>query len=378
MRVSAPPRSASPDLSFLVPTQMTPESQLPPGMSPPSPQERVIFFRSFATMFNAGIPVERALESLSEQVQSNGFRLLLSKMTNDILHGHSLTAVFGKAPEVFSSYHVRMIRVGEMTGNMDEALEQIALAEEKSMTLNLKLKSALTYPLWTMALAVLFLLFVPPYLMDGLFSAVEVTGTELPLITVLVNSLFVVLRHPVFQLFFAAGAIATVIYYPKIRRSERFKQVLTERALAIPFTRKLTECIITARFARAFSTMLEAGVPPALSLRLAAEEIGVSCHKEAGMQAWLSLENGADFPTAAKKIPNLRKYFHELLRAGEETGTMPELTKRAAVMSEEEVDHQVEVLGSLLEPMVMVFIGGFVGVLLIASMLPMLSVLQNL
>lgn len=378
MPATAPVQSAAPDLSFLAPTQFAPEARLPVGLAPPTAKERVVFFRCFAVMFQAGIPVERALESLSDQMKSPSFRFLLSGMTADVLHGHSLTATFGNAPEVFSSYHVRMIRVGEMTGNMDEALGQMALAEEKTMMLNLKLRSALTYPLWTMALATVFLLFVPPYLMDGLFTAVEVTGTELPLITVLVNSLFVVLRHPIFQLAFAGGCAALIYHYPKIVRSEKFKSWVTERALAFPLTRKLTESVITARFGRAFSTMLEAGVPPALSLRLAAEEIGVSGHKRAGLEALYRLENGADFPAAVKKIPNLRSYFHELLKAGEETGTMPDLTNRAAIMAEEEVDHQIEILGSLLEPLVMVVIGGFVGVLVIASMLPMLSVLNNL
>ena len=124
--------------------------------------------------------------------------------------------------------------------------------------------------------------------------------------------------------------------------------------------------------------MLEAGVAPALALRLAGEEIGTTRYKDAGVEALYRLENGASFPQAVRKIPHLRSYFHELLKAGEETGTIGDMTARAAAMAEEEVDHQLEVFSALLEPFVMAGIGGIVGILVISSMMPMLSVLESL
>ncbi len=338
----------------------------------------MIFFRSLAALFKAGVPIERALDVLSQQTENLEFRKLIAMMTRDIMHGHSLTAVFNRAPEVFSSYHVRMIRVGEMTGKMDDALLQMALAEEKSAELALKIKSALTYPAWCMALAVVFLLFVPPYLMDGLFLAVTSTGTQLPTLTVIVQSIFMVCRNPVFQLLFAAAAGTAIYYYPVAVRSERFKAWVLENALRFPATNRLAESIITARFGRAFSTMLEAGIAASLALRLAGEEVGTNSYKEAGEQALYRLENGASFPEAVRKIPHLRGYFHELLKAGEETGTMADLTNRAAQMAEEEVEHQLNIFTALLEPMVMFVIGGIVGILVVSSMLPMMSVLQSL
>lgn len=388
MQASAPLRTETPDLTFLMPASPKAEAAASPKakgrgsslqqIKPPSSKARMVFFRSLAVLFRAGVPIERALDILGQQTEDPGFRLLISKMTVDVTHGHSLTSVFNRAPGVFSSYHVRMIRVGEMTGKMDDALDQMALAEEKSAALNLKLRSALTYPAWCMALATVFLLFVPPYLMEGLFSAVAVTGARLPWITVLVQSLFTVCRHPVFQLLFAVGVGVVVVYYPVVVRSERFKAWVLETALRTPATRRLAESLVTARFGRSFSTMLEAGVPAALALRLAGEEVGTGSYKEAGVEALYRLENGASFPEAVRKIPHLRSYFHELLKAGEETGTMSDLTSRAATIAEEEVDHQLTILTALLEPMVMMLIGGVVGILVISSMLPMMSVLQSL
>jgi type IV pilus assembly protein PilC len=356
------------------------EAAPPPAapIKPPSAKERMIFFRSFAALFKAGIPIERSLDVLGQQTEDLAFRALIVRMTGDLTHGHSLTAVFSRAPEVFTSYHVRMIRVGEMTGKMDDALAQMAIAEEKSAELVLKVKSALTYPAWCMALATVFLLFVPPYLMDGLFAAVSATGAQLPLITVIVNSVFTVCRNPVFQLLFASASALAIYYYPAVVRSEKFKSWILGRALRFPGTKRLAESIVTARFGRSFSTMLEAGVAPALALRLAGEEVGTNNYKEAGVEALYRLENGASFPQAVRKIPHLRSYFHELLKAGEETGTMSDMTQRAAAMAEEEVEHQLEVLTALLEPFVMMIIGGVVGILVISSMLPMLSVLQSL
>lgn len=347
-------------------------------IKPPSSKERMIFFRSLAALFQSGIPIERSLDVLSQQTEDPAFRVLITRMTNDITHGHSLTAVFNRTPEVFSSYHVRMIRVGEMTGKMDEALAQMAIAEEKSAELNLRIKSALTYPGWCMALALVFLLFVPPYLMDGLFSAVTATGAQLPLLTVIVQSIFTVCRHPLFQLLFATATVVVIYHYPTVVRSERFKSFVLERALAFRGTRRLAESIVTARFGRSFSTMLEAGVGAALALRLAGEEVGTNNYKEAGVEALYRLENGASFPEAVRKIPHLRSYFHELLKAGEETGTMADMTQRAALMAEEEVEHQLTVFTALLEPIVMFVIGGIVGILVVSSMLPMMSVLQSL
>lgn len=378
MPASAPARAAVPDLSFLAATKLKPKAKLPTGLKPPSLKERTLFFRSFACLFSAGVPIERSLEILSEQTSDQGFRLLIQSMAKDLIHGHSLTAVFSRVPEVFSSYHVRMIRVGEMTGRMDEALEQLALAEEKAGALNMKLKSALTYPAWTMGIALLFLLFVPPYLMDGLFDAINVTGAEMPLLTVIVQGIFTVLRHPAFQVSFAIGVGALIFYYPKIVRSEKVKSWILTNALRFKPTRKLASSIITSRFARAFSTMLEAGVPPAMALRLSGEEVGTIDYKNAGVEALYMLENGMPFPVCVERIPHLRKYFHEFLRAGEETGTMPDLTGRAADIAEQEVDHQLSLVVALLEPLVMVFIGGVVGILVVSSMLPMISVLQTM
>lgn len=378
MPVSALARTALPDLSYLVPSTFKPRASLPKGVAPPSVRERTLFFRSFACLFRAGIPVERSLGILSEQTEDRAFRILLQGMAKDLIHGHSLTAVFSRAPEVFSSYHVRMIRVGEMSGRMDDALEQLAIAEERAGALSLKLRAALTYPAWTMVIASAFLLFVPPYLMDGLFDAIDITGGELPFLTIVVQGLFAVVRHPVFQFLFALGCGALIYYYPKIARSERVKSWLLGNALKLKPTRKLAQSLITVRFARAFSTMLEAGVPPALCLRLAGEEVGTPDYKQAGIEALYRLENGEEFPRAVRRIPHLRQYFHEFLKAGEETGTMPDMTSRAAELAEAEVDHQLHLFVSLLEPLVMMFIGGVVGILVVASMLPLMTVLQSL
>lgn len=384
MAATAPVRTDTPDLSFLVPAPGRASAKgdaakpVVDRISGPSSQERMIFFRSLAVLFQSGVPIERSLDILSQQTQDQSFRILIERMTKDITHGHSLTSVFNQTPEVFSSYHVRMIRVGEMTGKMDDALAQMAIAEEKSADLNLKIKSALTYPAWCLALAGVFLMFVPPYLMDGLFVAVAATGTQLPTLTVIVQSFFTVCRNPVFQLLFAVAAGVAIYHYPRVVRSERFKSFVLGRALAFPATRRLAESIVTARFGRAFSTMLEAGVSASLALRLAGEEVGTDTYKDAGVEALYRLENGADFPEAVRKIPHLRSYFHELLKAGEETGTMADMTRRAALLAEEEVEHQLTVFTSLLEPMVMFFIGGIVGILVISSMLPMMSVLQSL
>ncbi len=378
MPSTAMAQKAPSDLGFLVSAKVRPEATLPQGFAHPPAKEKMLFFRSLATLFRAGVPIHQALEILSRQMTDPGFRLLIARMNDDVLRGHSLTAVFNSATPVFSPYHVRMIRVGEMTGKMDDALEQMALSEEKSSALRLKLKSALSYPLITMALAIVFLLFVPPYLMDGLFDAVTTTGGELPTITVLVQSFFNVVRDPIFQIIFALAAGALAYFYPRWSRSPRLHSWLLDKGLRFPATRRLCESLVTARFARAFSTMLEAGVPAALALRLAGEEIGTSSYKQAGIEALYRLENGATFLKSCKRIPHLRTYFHEMLKAGEETGTMSDLTSRAASMAEEEVEYQLEVFGAMLEPLVIMFIGTFVGILVVSSMLPMLSVLESL
>jgi type IV pilus assembly protein PilC len=377
MPASAPARPALTDLAYTIPKKITPKATMPAGLSPPSVQERAQFFRSFAVLFKAGVSLERSLDILSQQSANQAFRMLLQSMAKDLVHGHSLTAVFSRVPEVFTSYHVRMIRVGEMSGRMDDSLEQLALAEERAGVLNLKVKAALTYPAWTMVIATAFLLFIPPYLMDGLFDAIQVTGGKLPPLTVFVENIFIVIRHPVFQVAFASGVAALVYYYPRIVQSESFKQWLLTSAVKFPLTRKFAKAFITARFARAFSTMLEAGVPPALSLRLAGEEVGTRDYKEAGVEALYRLENGEEFSLAVTRIPHLRKFFHEFLKAGEETGMMADMTARAADLAEEEVEHQLELVVALVEPFVMVFIGGVVGVLVLASMLPMISVLDS-
>ncbi|MBI3926020.1 MAG: type II secretion system F family protein [Armatimonadetes bacterium] len=337
-----------------------------------------MFFRSLAVMTRAGIPIDRSLRLMGKQTEDQAMSLVGRSLADKVAQGHTLSHAMGAFPDAFSPMQQRLVQIAESTGSMEDVLFQLSRYEEKHRAMVMKIRSAISYPAFIFAVAFLMLVIVPPFMMEGLFSMIVGSGVEPPLITKIVMWFTGVTRSIWFYLLLVAVGVAGATMLPRWLKRPDVRYRVYYYALLVPVLGKVVRTVGAARFARSLEVQLAVGVPPLNALQLAASssenpilEEGVGRAVE-GMRDGLTLEQSLD---RADFFPPL---LLQMVNAGEETGTLSDMLGRVADMYEVELDNILEVFTSLLEPMVMLIMGIVVGVLVLATMLPLMQVLQSL
>lgn len=344
----------------------------------PGGAARVVWFRSLATMVTAGINLDRALRLLGKQSEDAQMTMVSEGLADMVLAGMSLSNGMALYPNCFSKMQYRLVQMGEKAGVMDKVLRELSHYEEKERDTVLKVKSALTYPAFIFAVAFLVLIIVPPYMMEGLFQMIKGSGVEPPLLTRIVMSLTNMTRSPIFYILLVSGAVAGWLIIPPALRKPHIKKRLASFILGLPVAGKVYVTLAVARFTRALAVQLDCGISPLHAIQLAAdatdnpvldERIGIGIDE---------LREGGTVAQSLEKVDFFPKLMIKMVQVGEESASLPDLLTRTAEMYETDLDAILDAFTSLLEPMVMVVMGFIVGILVLASMLPMMQVLQNL
>ncbi|MGE0489680.1 MAG: type II secretion system F family protein [Vulcanimicrobiota bacterium] len=344
----------------------------------PSAESLSLFFRSMAVMFTAGISLDRALHLLADQSEDAKMAEVSRDLAQRISQGIPLSKAFSTHQQAFSNIQVRLLTVGERTGNVDAILHRLALYEEKRRAVTMKIRGALTYPAFLMAIATFMLVVLPPYMFKGLFQMIETTAVDPPLITVLVVGFSKFVRTPWFWGMVLALVGMGVTVGPSLWRQPGFRLWLAERILATPVLGRTYQNLGTARFARAMELQLQVGEGPLAGFRLSAEASDNPVLSRSIEGAIEALKGGEGFTDSLKATGFFPNSFLQVMRAGEESADLPEMMGRMATMFEEELDHSIDTFTALLEPLVMLVMGIIVGVVVIATMLPMMQLIQNL
>lgn len=339
-------------------------------------RDKILFTRNLGGMLKSGLPIYRAITILEKQAKNPQFQKVLRDLMSVINGGGSLGDALSKHPKVFPPFFNAMIHAGEESGTLPSSLETIGAYLQKSYELKRKVKGAMMYPAVILSVVgivgVLMFIFVVPTLVN-MFSEI---GTELPKSTQIVVWLSdSVQTQGLLLLIILAAFIGGGVY---VFRSQKIKPHLHKIVLRLPMIKAMVKEINTARTARTLSSLLDSGVSLVRSIDITEEVVQNLEYKAVLAEAGKRIEKGTSLSKVFSDYPRLYpSMMSEMMEVGEETGNLSQMLLDIAIFYEEEVEAKTKNLSTIIEPVLMVFIGGAVGFFAISMIQPMYSVLET-
>lgn len=328
-----------------------------------------IFTRQLATMMRAGVPLVQGLDIVSEGLDNQSMRNVVSGIKNEVENGNTFAGGLRKFPQHFDNLFCSLVESGEQSGSLDTMLERVATYKEKSEQLKMKIKKALKYPMFIIAVAigvtVLLMIKVVPVFQD-IFSSF---GAELPMFTKIVIEMSKWVQSYWIALIIIM-IVAVIGFIEAKKRSKNFRDGLDKLSLKLPIFGQLIYKAIIARYSRTLSTTFAAGVPLIDALESTAGATNNVIFEEAVLKIRDNVATGQQLNFAMRLTNRFPSMAIQMVAIGEESGALDTMLDKVATYYEEEVDHAVDGLTSLLEPLIMVILGILVGGLVIAMYLP--------
>ncbi len=335
-------------------------------------KDLAIFSRQFSTMINSGLSMLRSLSILEDQTANKKLAAVLGEVRADIEAGSSLSIAMGKHPEDFPPLMTNMIKAGEVGGFLDQVCLQLADNFEAEVKLRGKVKAAMTYPVVVLVMAVLMstamLLFVVPTF-AGLFTSL---GGELPAPTKLLMALSDFLKIAIIPLILLS--IVGFFVWGKVKRTDQVRNIVDPLKLKIPVFGGLFQKIALARFCRNLGTMLYSGVPILHSLDIVADTSGNVVIARAVRDVQESVRNGESLSLPLSHHPVFPAMVVQMLAVGEDTGALDSMLHKISDFYDQEVESTTESLTALIEPLMIAFLGGIVGSMIIALYMPIFKI----
>jgi type IV pilus assembly protein PilC len=346
-------------------------------------RELAVFSRQFATLVSSGMPMLRALHTLEEQTQDEMIKEAAAGLRSDIEAGSTLEQAMARHPQVFDRLYRAMIRSGEESGRLDEALDRIAYQVEKTDALRRQVKSALMYPALVFGFAVVVLTAIVAFVIPvfaGIFKDLGKENNEsaaLPLPTQVCVTASEVLTG--FWFVIIPLLAISIFAFFRWKRTDRGKEMWTRITLRIPFKiGDVIQKVALARWSRTFSGAVSAGVPMLQAIKLTGETAGNVVIEQAMEDVYASAKRGGSLATPIQANAIFPPMVGHMVSVGEETGQLEHMMSKIADFYEAEVDAKVKALTALLEPVMIVFVGGIVGFIVIAMYLPMFSIYEKI
>jgi type IV pilus assembly protein PilC len=339
----------------------------------------VIFTRELSAMVGAGVPLLRALSSLEQHAENPALKKILASTMQDVESGTSLADALTKHPNTFGDVYVNMVRAGETAGILDEILKRLALQQEKNATIRKKIKSAMSYPIVLLGITVLaffgLMIFVIPQI-GKILKDLGGPDAKLPALTqamLSISGFIIGYWYILFPLL-----IGGIVMLLRFLRTPRGKSIFHHVLLRLPGVKSIITKIAIARFARTFSALIGAGVAVLEALDVTARAVGNVVYEEALMQAAEEVKNGASLSSVIEKNPLFPSIVSQMLAVGEETGQTDVVLVKVADFYEEEVDVAIEGISSIIEPVMILIMGGMVGLIAASVMGPIAGLAQNI
>lgn len=342
-----------------------------------SEQDKILFVRNLGSMIKAGLPMSRALSVIMRQSKNPKFKNVIAEVGSSVRRGDTLHVALSKFPTIFSKLMIAMVRAGEEGGDLPSALSITAQQMERAADLKKKIKSALIYPAVIVVAIVIIGYLMMTQVVPTLASTFADMGADLPRSTRFVLTLSDILTH--YTLLFFAGVAILVGLVITAARSEQGKRVFDLTFIQLPVIGAIVRQVNAARTARTLASLLASGVDVLGSLEITGEVVQNHYFREVIADARRGVSQGE--PLSATFIKHERLYpafVGEMMAVGEETGQMSDMLKHLAEYYEEEVDRATKDLSSIVEPLLMLFIGGAVGFFAVAMITPIYSISQNI
>ena len=330
-----------------------------------------IFTRQLSTLLASGIPIMQSLEVLSQSTASPGLRISLAEMVAEINKGRRFGEAMSEHPKVFDRFYVNMIKAGEESGNIDQILNRLAQYIEKAAKISGKVKGAMVYPIAIMCVAGLvvsgLMIFIIPKF-ESLFAS---SGQELPALTKMVVQASRAFTSYWYIIF--AGVGGSVFMGLNYYRSEDGRKTIDSIAIDLPYVGDLIIKSAVARFTRTLSTLLGSGVSIMEALDISSKVVGNHVIENALLRAREAISEGKSLTVPLSKEKYIPQMVTQMIGVGEQTGAIDQMLNKVADFYEDEVDNAVGALTSLMEPLMMVFLGGIVAVIVVAMYLPIFN-----
>lgn len=337
----------------------------------------IIYCRQFATLVRAGVSIVEATHILGSQTKSKPLKKALEEVEEDIRGGLSFSDAAAKHHKVFPPLFINMMRSGEATGNIDLTLERLAMTFEKSYNIKKKVQSTLTYPAVLMMLSIVVTLFLMIFIVPTFVDMFDDLGGEMPALTLLILKIsdFIIAY---WWLLIAAFIAAIVGFRMAYKGNRQFHYTVNLLILRLPVFGPLLQKNVIARMMRTLSSLFSSAVPILQALTIVEKVVGNPVVSKVVVEARESLETGSTLSAPLEKSWIFPPLVTQMTAIGEQTGSLDYMLEKIADFYEEEVDRTVDTLKSLIEPLMIVFLAFVVGTIVIAIMLPMFSMYENM
>ncbi len=339
-------------------------------------KDLAVFTKQFSVMIDAGLPLVQCLDILSSQQENKFFANVLEQVRNDVEQGSTLADAMKKHPKVFDDLYTNLIAAGEAGGILDVIMQRLSIYIEKAYKLKASFKSAMTYPVTVITIAVLIVALILWKVIPAFASMFAGLGAELPLPTRVVIALshFVVNFGVWIILFF----ILLFIGIRKFYHTETGRKLIDGFVLKLPIMGIIFKKIAVARFSRTLATLVSSGVSILEGLMITARTAGNKIVEDAVMEARLQVEQGKTISEPLKNTKVFPPMVVQMIAVGEQTGALDTMLSKIADFYEDEVDQAVAQLMSLLEPVMIVILGGLVGGIVVSMYLPIFSLIKHI
>ena len=338
--------------------------------------DRITFTRQFATLIGAGLPVAQSLRTVAEQTEAKGMKAVIEQINADIEAGRSLGEAFGKHPDVFNNVYMSLVKAGEVSGTLDSSLRRIAEQEEKNDKIMKKIRGAMMYPL--ISLIVIILVFV--YMMVEVVPEVENLYVSMDETLPMLTQILVGIKDFIMNFWYIVLIIMTVVIVslkqffkttPGIRASANIK-------LNIPMFNDLFKLLYNGRFARIAQILLSTGVSVLDSVHIAGEATDNVVVQDVIEEAASMVQAGKPLSVALKDKDYLLPLVPNMAAIGEESGKMDEMLGKAAQVYEDELDEKVNAISTMIEPLMLLMLGGIAAILVAGVLLPIYSLVGQI
>lgn len=331
-------------------------------------QELVVFTRQLATMMDAGVPLVQSLTALEEQTQSKVFKQVLRRVTERVEQGDAFSEALAEHPKVFNKLYVSMVQAGETGGLLAEILDRVASYLEATARLKKKVKSAMAYPTIVCCIAILIALFLIIKVIPVFGDIYKDFGAKLPAPTQALITISEIIRGNFIVAVLVVGAL--VFAFVKFKKTKHGAVVWDRAKLKMPVFGKLVHKIAMSRFARTFAALVRSGVPILETLRIVGQSAGNTIVEMAVEKTASSIERGDNISVALSQHPIFPPMMVRMVSAGEQTGKVDVMLEKLSDFYDEEVEATLSALTSLIEPLLIVFLGVVVGSIVVCMFLP--------
>lgn len=339
----------------------------------------VVFTRQLSAMVGAGVPLLRALNSLQIHTEDKVLKSVLATVVKDVEGGMPLGGALAKHPDTFNDIYTNMVRAGEAAGILDEILNRLALQQERTSAIRKKVKSAMTYPMVLLIITTLAFFGLMLFVVPQIGTIIRDLGGEdasLPGITLFMLAISDIVTS--FWFIIIAVMLGVIYGISQFIRTPKGKRLFHSLLLKIPVVRGLVQKMAVARFARTFSSLMGAGVAVLQALDVTSRAVGNVMFEEALQQAVRGVKNGRQLSAIIEQNPLFPSIVSQMLSVGEETGQTDTVLIKVADFYEEEVDLAIDGVSAIIEPIMIIIMGGMVGLIAASVMLPIAQLSQNI